>query len=123
MQPREGHHSKSACAKAEAIRYLAENHSGKRVACSQDERGAALKTALWRPSQARAGKRLCAKTVIRAKKKWGVSASALSYRLHKLGVITDWQYRTFMIQLNSDYNKKEPDGLPAEKSHVWKTVL
>jgi Zn-dependent peptidase ImmA (M78 family) len=63
------------------------------------------------------------KTVIRAKKKWGVSASALSYRLHKLGVITDWQYRTFMIQLNSDYNRKEPDGLPAEKSHVWKTVL
>ena len=63
------------------------------------------------------------KTVIHAKKKWGVSASALSYRLHKLGLITDWQYRTFMIQLNSDYNKKEPNGLPAEKSHVWKTVL
>ncbi len=63
------------------------------------------------------------KTIIRAKKKWGVSASALSYRLHKLRIITDWQYRTFMIQLNSDYDKKEPEGLPPEKSHVWKTVL
>lgn len=63
------------------------------------------------------------KTIIRAKKKWGVSASALSYRLHKLGIISDWQYRTFMIQLNSNHDSKEPDGLPAEKSHVWKTVL
>jgi len=60
MQPREGHHSKSSCANAEAIRYLADNHAGKRVACSQDERGGALKTALWRPSQARARKLLCA---------------------------------------------------------------
>jgi hypothetical protein len=54
MQPREGHHSKSACAKAEAIRYLAENHAGKRVACYQDERGGALKTSLRRPGSRRA---------------------------------------------------------------------
>ncbi|MEA2839051.1 MAG: hypothetical protein QOF41_381 [Methylobacteriaceae bacterium] len=63
------------------------------------------------------------KTIIRAKKKWGVSASALAYRLNKLRIISDWQFRTFMIQLNSNNGSKEPDGLPAEKSHVWITVL
>lgn len=62
-------------------------------------------------------------TIIKAKKKWGVSASALSYRLHKLGIISDWQYRTFMIQLNSNFSQREPEAMPSEKSHVWKVVL
>ncbi len=63
------------------------------------------------------------RSIINAKKRWGVSASALAYRLHKLMIITDWQYRTYMIQLNSDYNRKEPEGMPPEKSHIWRTVL
>ncbi|OJY38678.1 MAG: XRE family transcriptional regulator [Rhizobiales bacterium 65-9] len=61
--------------------------------------------------------------IIRAKARWGVSASALAYRLHKLNILTDWQYRTFVIQINRDFGKTEPEGLPPERSAVWQTVL
>jgi Zn-dependent peptidase ImmA (M78 family) len=61
--------------------------------------------------------------LIRHKKRWGVSAAALAYRLHRLKVITDWQYRTFVIQLKANYSDSEPESLPREKSHVWRTVL
>src|SRR6185312_6354466 len=33
--------------------------------------------------------------VVEAKKRWRVSALALIYRLHKLGVLSPWQYRMF----------------------------
>jgi Zn-dependent peptidase ImmA (M78 family) len=63
------------------------------------------------------------KEIIAAKKRWGVSAAALAYRLHKMKKISDWQYRMFCIQLNRSYNNSEPDSLPAERSSVWKMVL
>src|ERR1700742_2303507 len=44
-----------------------------------------------------------------AKKRWGVSVAALAYRLHKLGVLSAWQYRTFCIQINQrGFATKEP---------------
>jgi len=61
--------------------------------------------------------------IIAAKKRWGVSAAALVYRLHKLGIITEWQNRTFNIQLRQNYGNCEPNGLPREISVVWKRVL
>lgn len=61
--------------------------------------------------------------IVKAKKRWGVSAAALAYRLHKMKRLTDWQYRTFCIQLNWNYGKTEPDGLPPERSSVWQMVL
>jgi hypothetical protein len=38
-------------------------------------------------------------------------------------LLTDWQYRTFCIQINRKYGSDEPDGLPAERSSVWQMVL
>jgi len=62
--------------------------------------------------------------LVTAKKRWGVSVAALAYRLHKLGILTDWQYRTFCIQINQrGYRTNEPDGLPAEESVVWRKVF
>ena len=61
--------------------------------------------------------------IIDAKKRWGVSALALAVRLHRLAVITDWQYRTFCIQIRQNFGNSEPDGLPPERSKVWQTVL
>ena len=61
--------------------------------------------------------------LIGAKKRWGVSLSALAYSLHKHGRITDWNYRTFCIQINRTYGKDEPFGLPPERSSVWLMVL
>jgi Zn-dependent peptidase ImmA (M78 family) len=59
-----------------------------------------------------------------AKKRWGVSTAALAYRLHKLGILSDWQYRMFCIQMNQrGYRTEEPHGLPREESVIWKKVF
>jgi Zn-dependent peptidase ImmA (M78 family) len=63
------------------------------------------------------------KQVVRAKKRWGVSVAALAHRLHKLRVLTDWQYRTFCIQINRAFGNNEPNGLAPERSSVWQMVL
>ena len=61
--------------------------------------------------------------IITAKKRWGTSAIAVTYRLHKLGILSDWQYRTFCQQISARYGRTEPDGLPQERSSVWHMVL
>ena len=62
--------------------------------------------------------------IIAAKKRWRVSATALTYRLHKLGILSDWQYRSFCIQLGKrGYRGGEPGGIPREASVVWNRVL
>lgn len=64
--------------------------------------------------------------IISHKKRWGVSVAALNYRLHKLGIITDWQYRDLCIQIaQRGYRKAEPPGtaIPREMSAVWPKVM
>lgn len=61
--------------------------------------------------------------LVRAKRRWGVSVSALVYRMHKLGLLTDWQRRTFYVQIRKRFGTSEPDGLPRERSAVWDHVL
>ena len=62
--------------------------------------------------------------LVAAKKRWGVSTAALAYRLHKLGILSDWQYRMFCIQINQrGYRSEEPNGLPREESVLWKKVF
>ena len=61
--------------------------------------------------------------IVVAKKRWRVSVAALNYRLHKLGITTDWQYRTFCIQIMQNYKQAEPEGIDRELSVVWDKVL
>ncbi len=62
--------------------------------------------------------------LVDAKKRWGVSVAALNYRLNKMGVISEWQNRSFNIEISSrGYRSKEPFGLPPEISVVWPQVL
>ena len=62
--------------------------------------------------------------LIEAKGRWRVSVAALNYRLHKLGLISDWRYRDFCIEIATrGYNREEPNPLPREKSVVWEKVL
>jgi Zn-dependent peptidase ImmA (M78 family) len=62
--------------------------------------------------------------VIEAKARWGVSAIALIHRLHKLRIMSDWQYRTFCIDATEEgYRHAEPFGIAREKSVVWQKVL
>ncbi len=62
--------------------------------------------------------------LIRAKARWRVSVAALNYRLHKLGITSDWKYRDFCIQISKlGYNTKEPLGIERERSIIWEKVL
>jgi Zn-dependent peptidase ImmA (M78 family)/DNA-binding XRE family transcriptional regulator len=62
--------------------------------------------------------------IVQLKKRWDVSALALIVRLHQLGVITDWQYRTFCIQASErGMREREENGIDREQSAVWQKVL
>jgi Zn-dependent peptidase ImmA (M78 family)/DNA-binding XRE family transcriptional regulator len=62
--------------------------------------------------------------LVTAKKRWGVSVAALAYRLHKLGILTDWLYHSICIEMGRrGYRQNEPKGLPREESVVWKKVF
>ena len=62
--------------------------------------------------------------LIRLKKIWNVSLAALTYRLHKLGLLSDWHYRKLYIEISSrGYRKSEPDGAPREVSQVLHKVF
>ncbi len=62
--------------------------------------------------------------IIRAKKRWKVSAMALAYRLHGLKLLSDWSYRAFCIELGKfGYRNGEPGGVDRETSIVLAKVL
>ncbi len=63
-------------------------------------------------------------TVMKAKYRWRVSAMAMAYRLHKLGILTDWRYKSMCIELGKrGYRTSEPEGIDRETSSIWKKVL
>lgn len=62
--------------------------------------------------------------LVRLKQRWKVSVAALNYRLHKVGITTDWRNRDLCIQISREgYAKKEPNGIPRERSMVWEKIL
>lgn len=68
--------------------------------------------------------RLTADSIIKWKKRWRVSAMALSYQLHKLGRLSDWQYKSLCIELGRrGYRMGEPDGIDREISILWSKIL
>ncbi|MDR1063044.1 MAG: ImmA/IrrE family metallo-endopeptidase [Azoarcus sp.] len=62
-------------------------------------------------------------SLIAHKKYWTVSAAALNYRLHVLGLTTVWTYRTLCIQLSEFGRNQEPDGATFETSQVLSKVF
>lgn len=62
--------------------------------------------------------------IIRSKKRWKVSAMALAYRLHSLGRLSEWNYRSVCIELGKrGYRSGEPEGVEREQSVVIEKVL
>tara|TARA_R110000744_G_scaffold266431_1_gene380452 strand:- start:593 stop:1678 length:1086 start_codon:yes stop_codon:yes gene_type:complete len=63
-------------------------------------------------------------TLIQKKKIWNVSVSALAYRLHKLGFMSDWHFKSLNIEMQRrGFKKVEPDSSPHEQSKVFEHVL
>jgi Zn-dependent peptidase ImmA (M78 family)/transcriptional regulator with XRE-family HTH domain len=63
-------------------------------------------------------------SLIKLKKKWGVSLAALAYRMHKLGALSDWHYRSLCIEMSQKgFHKSEPEGIERERSKIWEMVF
>ncbi len=62
--------------------------------------------------------------LIRAKGRWNVSVANLTYRMHNLGLLTDWQYRSLFVEISEKgYRTNEPNGLQRETSQVLAKVF
>jgi Zn-dependent peptidase ImmA (M78 family)/transcriptional regulator with XRE-family HTH domain len=49
--------------------------------------------------------------ILRKKRRWGVAAIALAYRLHDIGLLSDWLYHTTCVNLSRmGYRSGEPSG-------------
>jgi len=65
-----------------------------------------------------------ASQVIAAKRRWKVSAMALAYRINSLGYLSEWSYRSLIIELGKrGYRTGEPEGIERETSEVLAKVL
>jgi Zn-dependent peptidase ImmA (M78 family)/transcriptional regulator with XRE-family HTH domain len=63
-------------------------------------------------------------SLIKFKKHWSVSVAALNYRLHAIGLTSEWTYRTLCIQIaKSGFRTSEPEGVAHEKSLVLEKVF
>lgn len=60
------------------------------------------------------------------KRYWKVSLAALVYRMHTLGLLTDWQYRTHFVQISRNgWRTSEPPktSIPHESSQLLAKVF
>lgn len=65
-----------------------------------------------------------AKQIIAKKARWRVSAMALAYRMHKLGLLSEWTHRSICIELGKmGFRSGEPKGIDRETSTVLAKVL
>lgn len=63
-------------------------------------------------------------SLVSYKRRWGVSVAALNYRLHKLGIVSEWQNRSLNVELSSrGYRRQEPEGLSPESSALWPQIF
>lgn len=76
------------------------------------------------PFLATAPRRPTLATVIEAKRQWGVSAFAYTYRLYTAGIIEYWHLRRLCIELRSRFGATEPGHqLTRETSQVLAKVI
>jgi len=63
-------------------------------------------------------------TILSQKTRWRVSAMAFAYRLNKLGLLSEWHYKSMCIELGKrGYRTGEPVGIERETSIIWRKVL
>ncbi len=62
--------------------------------------------------------------LISLKSRWGVSLAALVYRLRKLNIISEWQYKSLCVQIGKmGYRRAEPQSAERETSGVLQAIL
>ena len=87
----------------------------------------AFASAFLMPAKSVNSKQLCFPTLdnlIKAKRYWAVSVAALNYRLHSLGLTTEWINRSLCIQISqAGYRTHEPNEVQRETSQVLDKVF
>jgi Zn-dependent peptidase ImmA (M78 family)/DNA-binding XRE family transcriptional regulator len=58
-----------------------------------------------------------------AKTRWRVSTAALSYRMHKLGLLSDWHYREICIELGRRGRARELNPIQRDSSQLLEKVF
>jgi Zn-dependent peptidase ImmA (M78 family)/transcriptional regulator with XRE-family HTH domain len=61
--------------------------------------------------------------LVRLKKIWVTSVSALAYRLHELRLLSDWHYRGLCIEITKRGRDMEPEPAESERSLILPQVL
>ncbi|TCT37277.1 Zn-dependent peptidase ImmA (M78 family) [Martelella mediterranea] len=62
--------------------------------------------------------------LVQRKKIWNVSVSALAYRVHQLGLMSEWHFKSLNIEMRRrGYKTSEPESSPREQSKVLEIVL
>jgi Zn-dependent peptidase ImmA (M78 family)/transcriptional regulator with XRE-family HTH domain len=54
---------------------------------------------------------------------WRASVAAIGFRLHELGLMSEWHYRHFNIELSRRGRSNEPSPLPRETSAVLRKAI
>jgi len=62
-------------------------------------------------------------TLAEMKKTWHASVAALGHRLFDLGLVSEWQYRHFNIELAKRGKRNEPAPLPRETSAILRKTI
>lgn len=93
----------------------------------EEEEANLFAAAFLMPRSSVVGARLAhanAQTVLAAKRRWNVSAMALTHRLHEIHLTTDWEYRQACVQLSRmGYRSSEPGGILRESSQLLQKVF
>lgn len=60
--------------------------------------------------------------LVRATRRWRVSAAALNYRMHKLGLTDHWHYQSLCVEISRIGRDREIDSIPRERSEMMTKV-
>lgn len=62
--------------------------------------------------------------ILKAKQRWNVAAMNLAHRMHRVGLLTEWQARSTYIQLTRlGYRDGEPVGIERETSQILPKIF
>ena len=62
--------------------------------------------------------------IIEAKRHWNVSTANLTFRMHKVGLLSDWEYRRLFAEISRlGYRTREPSPARSEASQVLAKVF
>lgn len=62
--------------------------------------------------------------VLRAKARWRVSAMAMAYRMRRLEILSEWNYKSICVELSKrGFRTSEPGGIKRETSVIWRKIL